>query len=162
MHFFVSFLPRPYFPPLLFCPDEWCLCLLHCAFFFSYAFVFAVWLFCICGHSVFLHSGKDQLEIIACNWNKKCCWKLWWAYSCFSSDFFIAHLEMPWSMWIAFVPLLNCTIFVAIFSFCVQPLNNSCLKSVCLIIEWTDEMYNIYQYSSLLYTTFFTLCHRFF
>lgn len=57
----------------------------------------------------FLHSGKDQCEMTTCTRNKVHCWN-------FQEHFFLPvsqlwHLEMLWSMWIAFVPLLNCTIF---------------------------------------------------
>lgn len=37
MRIFVFVLPQPYFPPLLFCPDEWCLRFWHCAFSFGWS-----------------------------------------------------------------------------------------------------------------------------
>lgn len=129
--FYLSF----YFPPWSFCFKEWCvLRTVCCPFRYCIFFFFATWR--VCADGVFLHSGKDQCEITACTWNKMCCWNFDEHF--FFCRFLTAHLEMLWSMWIAFVPLLNCTIFRSyIFFSCATSHDGVVLKHV--FAWWSSE-----------------------
>lgn len=128
--FYLSF----YFPPWSFCFEEWCVLRTVC-FPFRY---------CI----FFLRRDASVLMVFFCTQGRisvrllhapgtKCAAEISMSIF-FFAGFSTAHLEMLWSMWIAFVPLLNCTIFRSyIFFLCNLSWWRSCLKHV--FAWWSSE-----------------------
>lgn len=96
--------------PDLFCPEEWCVLLTVC-----FPFRYCIFFF------FFLRRDASVLMVFFCTQGRisvrllrapgtKCAAEISMSIF-FFVGFSTAHLEMLWSMWIAFVPLLNCTIF---------------------------------------------------
>lgn len=110
--FYLSF----YFPPWSCVREEWRV--LRTVFFLFLATRLSPFFFScnttISANGVFFvffcTQGRISVRLlVTCTRNKMHCWN-------FDEHFFLpvsqlSHLEMLWSMWIAFVPLLNCTIF---------------------------------------------------
>lgn len=118
MRIFVFVLPQPYFPPLLFCPDEWCLRFWHCAFSFGWAFILAVWLFKSVPIVFFCTQGRISLRLLHAPGTKSAAGNF---DECISG-FVLASWLHIWKCYevcgLLLCPLLNCTISVVIFFVC--------------------------------------------